>query len=80
MSAEEQARFLGKDIRFDRIRRVTGYLNPDARQWNDGKQAEEAARVKHSVNSCTDDLVRAAKLQDQYLAQNVAYVGKMAEA
>jgi len=65
--------------KFERLRRITGYLVGSLERWNDGKQAEEAARVKHSVNSCTDDLVRAAKLQDQYLAQNVAYVGKMAE-
>lgn len=65
--------------KFERLRRITGYLVGSLERWNDGKQAEEAARVKHSVNSCTDDLVRAAKLQDQYLAQNVAYAGKMAE-
>ncbi len=59
--------------KFERLRRITGYLVGSLERWNDGKQAEEAARVKHSVNSCTDDLVRAAKLQDQYLAHNVAY-------
>lgn len=50
LTPEQQARFLGKDMRFDRIRRVTGYLNPDIRQWNDGKQAEVAMRVKHTAN------------------------------
>ena len=59
--------------KFERLRRITGYLVGSLERWNDGKQAEEAARVKHSVNSCTDDLVRAAKLQDQYLAHKVAY-------
>ena len=59
--------------KFERLRRITGYLVGSLERWNDGKQAEEAARVKHSVNSCTDDLVRAARLQDQYLAHNVAY-------
>lgn len=58
---------------FERLRRITGYLVGSLERWNDGKKAEEAARVKHSVNSCVDDLVRAAKLQDQALAHNIAY-------
>lgn len=49
MTSEEQAAFLGAGRRFDRIRRVTGYLNPDTRQWNDGKQAELAMRKKHGT-------------------------------
>lgn len=49
LTGEEQKRYLGAGQRFDRIRRVTGYLNPDARQWNDGKQAELAMRKKHSL-------------------------------
>lgn len=61
---------------FERLRRITGYLVGSLERWNDGKKAEEAARVKHSVNSCVDDAVRAAKLQDQYLAQNIAYAGR----
>jgi len=50
LTPEEQALYLGKGQRFDRIRRVTGYLNPDARQWNDGKQAELKMRVKHQMD------------------------------
>lgn len=50
MTEDEQETFLGKGVRFDRIRRVTGYLNPDVRQWNDGKQAEVAMRVKHRID------------------------------
>ena len=61
--------------RFERLRRITGYLVGSLERWNDGKKSEEAVRFKHSVNSCVDDLVRAARLQDQALAQNVAYVG-----
>lgn len=62
--------------KFERLRRITGYLVGSLERWNDGKKAEESVRVKHSVNSCTDDLVRAARLQDQYLARNRAYVGE----
>ena len=61
--------------KFERLRRITGYLVGSLERWNDGKKAEEAARVKHSVNSCVDDLVRQARLQDQALAQNIAYAG-----
>lgn len=50
LTPEEQEQFLGKGRRFDRIRRVTGYLNADIRQWNDGKQAEVAMRKKHSID------------------------------
>ena len=63
--------------KFERLRRITGYLVGTLDRWNDAKKAEEHARVKHSVNSCVDDLVRAAKLQDQALAQNVAYATRM---
>lgn len=61
--------------KFERLRRITGYLVGTLDRWNDGKKAEEAVRVKHSVNSCVDDMVRAARLQDQALAQNIAYAG-----
>lgn len=61
---------------FERLRRITGYLVGTLERWNDGKRAEESERVKHSVNSCVDDLARNAKLQDQMLAYNRAYAGK----
>ena len=36
-------------IRFNRIRRVTGYLADDVTSFNDAKRAEERDRVKHSL-------------------------------
>lgn len=36
-------------VGFERLRRITGYLVGSLENWNDGKRAEEAARVKHSV-------------------------------
>ena len=36
-----------KKKRFERIRRITGYLSGDITSWNDAKRAEEADRVKH---------------------------------
>lgn len=38
---------VGVGERFERIRRVTGYLVGDMSRWNDGKRAEERDRVKH---------------------------------
>ena len=35
--------------KFERIRRVTGYLTGDLKSWNDAKQSEEHERVKHNV-------------------------------
>ncbi len=69
----EYSHYFGSN--FERLRRITGYLVGSLDRWNDAKKAEEKARVKHSVNSCVDDLVRAARLQDQALAHNVAYAG-----
>ena len=37
------------------------------------KKAEEAARVKHSVNSAIDDHERAVRLEEQAMAHNIAY-------
>lgn len=34
---------------FDRIRRITGYLVGGMDKWNNAKRAEEADRVKHTV-------------------------------
>lgn len=39
----------GKDVGFERIRRICGYLVGSLEKWNDGKRAEEHDRVKHSV-------------------------------
>lgn len=35
--------------KFERIRRVTGYLTGTLDRWNDSKRAEEKERVKHGV-------------------------------
>ena len=38
---------LGKDVGFERIRRITGYLVGSMDKWNNAKKAEEHDRVKH---------------------------------
>lgn len=39
----------GKGIKFERIRRITGYLVGTLDRWNDAKQAEERDRVVHGL-------------------------------
>lgn len=39
---------VGKGVRFERIRRITGYLVGDMRYWNNAKKAEEHDRVTHT--------------------------------
>lgn len=39
-----------KPVKFDRIRRITGYLVGTVDRFNNGKRAEERDRVKHSVS------------------------------
>lgn len=36
--------------KFDRIRRITGYLVGTLDRFNDAKRAEESERVKHALN------------------------------
>lgn len=43
------SRILGDGVKFERIRRITGYLVGTTDRWNGGKQAEERDRVKHGV-------------------------------
>ena len=38
---------MGKGVRFERIRRITGYLTGSLETWCNAKQAEEKDRVKH---------------------------------
>lgn len=40
---------MGKGVKFERIRRITGYLVGTMAKWNDAKVAEEHDRVKHSM-------------------------------
>ena len=40
---------VGKDVKFDRIRRITGYLVGTTDRFNDAKRSEEKDRVKHSL-------------------------------
>lgn len=59
--------------KFERLRRITGYLVGTLDRWNDAKKAEESARVKHSVNSAINDAERMAALETQAMEHNIAY-------
>ena len=37
----------GNGVKFERVRRITGYLVGTLDRWNDAKKAEERDRVKH---------------------------------
>ena len=47
MAAVQRQSVLGKDVGFERIRRITGYLVGTMDKWNDAKKADERDRVKH---------------------------------
>ena len=42
-------KLVGEGVRFERIRRITGYLVGSVDRFNDAKRAEESQRVKHAV-------------------------------
>lgn len=39
---------VGRGLKIERIRRVTGYLTGSIDRWNDAKRAELSERVKHT--------------------------------
>ena len=41
---------VGADVKFDRIRRITGYLVGTTDRFNNAKRAEERDRVNHSLS------------------------------
>ena len=40
---------VGEGVKFERIRRITGYLVGTVERFNDAKKAEERDRVKHKI-------------------------------
>ena len=45
---EKCSKMVGKGVKFERIRRITGYLVGTLDRFNNAKRAEESQRVKHS--------------------------------
>ena len=46
---------VGNGIKFERIRRITGYLVGTVERFNDGKRAEVRDRVKHGIGGENND-------------------------
>lgn len=46
---------IGKGVRFERIRRITGYLVGSVARFNDAKRAEVEDRVKHTIERTGND-------------------------
>lgn len=46
--AAKDKKTTGEGVKFERIRRITGYLVGTVDRFNNAKQAEEHDRVKHS--------------------------------
>ena len=51
MAAMQKQSVVGKDVPFERIRRITGYLVGTLDHFNDAKYAEVMDRVKHSIGT-----------------------------
>ena len=47
---------IGEGVRFERIRRITGYLVGTLDRFNNAKRAEEHDRVKHGVGECMEQI------------------------
>ena len=45
--SKAETRLVGEGVKFQRIRRITGYLVGTLDRFNDAKRAEERDRVKH---------------------------------
>ena len=61
----------GAGVKFDRIRRITGYLVGTLDRFNNGKRAEEHDRVKHSatLQDELDELSRTDNSENDLLSQ-----------
>lgn len=49
---------VGEGVKFERIRRITGYLVGTVDRFNDGKRAEVEDRVKHSLSTSMEVIKR----------------------
>ncbi len=46
---EKKTTMVGEGVKFERIRRITGYLVGTTDRFNNAKRAEEKDRVKHGL-------------------------------
>ena len=52
---KDSERIVGEGVKFERIRRITGYLVGTTDRFNNGKKAEERDRVKQSVKGLVSE-------------------------
>ena len=52
---DKKKQTVGEGVKFERIRRITGYLVGTLDRWNNAKRAEELDRVKHRVGGKDHD-------------------------
>ena len=48
---QTQEKKVGEGVKFERIRRITGYLVGTTDRFNNAKRAEESQRVKHALKA-----------------------------
>ena len=48
-NTKENKNMVGKNVGFERIRRITGYLTGTVDKFNNAKRFEESERVKHKM-------------------------------
>ena len=46
---------VGEDVKFERIRRITGYLVGTLDRFNDSKKAEVNDRIKHKIYKSSEE-------------------------
>ena len=46
---DKKVKTVGEGVKFERIRRITGYLVGTLDRFNNGKKCEERDRVKHKL-------------------------------
>lgn len=56
MTYGRREKLVGEGVKFERIRRITGYLVGTLDRFNDAKRAEVEDRVKHSLGTGKGDL------------------------
>ena len=49
MTSTKKETMVGQGVKFERIRRITGYLVGTLDRFNDAKKAEESQRIKHEI-------------------------------
>ncbi len=53
---DKAGQMIGEGVKFERIRRITGYLVGTVDRWNNAKRSEEHDRVKHGVSAGLEQL------------------------